>query len=381
MGTTMPLSDDTIDAAGKRYWRESDRYAKLAELVGNLCREIVSENVLRASVHWRAKTRKSFVNKLREHYAKDEKISDSVEAVFARVGDLSAVRVLTYVESDRPRVVDLISKAFEGPGGGDVEIDIKDKEDDELDPKDEKKNKKKKTGFYRATHCQVAIPQDLLVESNENLLGLTCEIQVCSMLAHVWNELEHDLIYKPQTGDPTPAEHNAIATLGHQTLAGDGVIVNLLELVEARQRKETDPFADEYDFVPRVRPLFPDANDFKRHAGQLFQALRDAGIDNPEQLRQQVLDGVESPPEKGAELVSAFLESIGGDWSEVYEPLNDETSDLLLVMVLRRFAQKIVDSNPSGRGHGRPKRFVYAARRWIDVGMHKAGQQAVAADG
>ena len=33
--------------------------------------------------------------------------------------------------------------------------------------------------FYRATHCQVFLPEDELVGAYENLKGASCEIQVC----------------------------------------------------------------------------------------------------------------------------------------------------------------------------------------------------------
>jgi ppGpp synthetase/RelA/SpoT-type nucleotidyltranferase len=65
--------------------------------------------------------------------------------------------------------------------------------------------------FYRATHCQVALKAEDLVEPFDNLEGITCEIQVCSLLAHVWNELEHDLVYKPTTGTFSGRESDSLA--------------------------------------------------------------------------------------------------------------------------------------------------------------------------
>jgi hypothetical protein len=59
----------------------------------------------------------------------------------------------------------------------------------------EVKDKQRETpeNFYRATHCEVFLPPVDLVGTYANVASVPCEIQVCSMMAHVWNEIEHDL--------------------------------------------------------------------------------------------------------------------------------------------------------------------------------------------
>jgi hypothetical protein len=39
----MPLTPQLVDAAIERYWREFDRYRKLAECVGEACRGLLEE--------------------------------------------------------------------------------------------------------------------------------------------------------------------------------------------------------------------------------------------------------------------------------------------------------------------------------------------------
>lgn len=62
-----------------------------------------------------------------------------------------------------------------------------------------------KSRFYRGVHCQVCLPEEELVGDFDNLPGTSCEIQICSMMAHVWNEIEHDVAYKPLRMGPGPA--------------------------------------------------------------------------------------------------------------------------------------------------------------------------------
>jgi len=136
-------------------------------------------------------------------------------------GDLAGVRITTYVETDRNSVVEAIQALFTGPEG---QVHVDKKDDTSL----------QRGSLYRATHCQVAIRDEELSGDNDNLKGQSCEIQVCSLLAHVWNEVEHDLGYKPLAGDLSSLEQDLLRVLGKETEAGDLVITNLLEAKERR---------------------------------------------------------------------------------------------------------------------------------------------------
>jgi ppGpp synthetase/RelA/SpoT-type nucleotidyltranferase len=179
------LDRERAAEAREQYALEYDRYSKLARLVSGVCKDLVERAGIQAAVQNRAKDPASFYRKL-VGYVEDENASKIEQVETARdaldmVGDLAAVRVATYVEADRGRVVELITNRFRGPlGDGSVEVDHKTKE----------------TG-YRATHCQVLLPDDLLTSpDNANIRDTSAEVQVCSMLAHVWNEIEHDIRYK-----------------------------------------------------------------------------------------------------------------------------------------------------------------------------------------
>lgn len=280
----MPLTDELIREAGERYFREQDRYAKLAELVADVCRrDVVEKHVIRATVQWRAKDRKRFEKKLQKWLADTAKTSrveriSNVDDVFREAGgDLAGVRVATYVETDRLKVVEAIKKIFAGPGSDHVDVDNKDEA------------ARERGSFYRATHCQVSLRQDVLVGTYENLHGLSCEIQVCSLLAHAWNEIEHDLGYKPLSGKLSALEGQLLEVLGRQTEAGDIVISALLSEKEKRLLANQGKFADEYDFVVRMRGSFLDSPDFGSNAGQLYEELVALEMDTPQKINEQLL--------------------------------------------------------------------------------------------
>ncbi len=199
---------------------------------------------------------------------------------FGRVTDLAGVRVSTYLlEGDRARVVAEIQRLFDGPNAGPVLLDAK--------------NYDGAHNYYRATHCQVSLRPEDLDEPYDNLHGLTCEIQVCSLLAHVWNELEHDLVYKPTTGAISARERESLNILGSMTLSGDLVIKQLFDLNAERIKKAQDnasPFLDVYDFVARMRDAFPHCTDFGNNAGQLYEDLVAVGVNTPAAVHEQFFD-------------------------------------------------------------------------------------------
>jgi ppGpp synthetase/RelA/SpoT-type nucleotidyltranferase len=237
----MPLTETIVRSAVERYRREYDRYLKLARRVDEICRaEVVEANAIRAQVTFRAKDPKRLEGKLMK-FLHDPSWSariGSVEELLDNVSDLAAVRVATYEEKDRARVAEVIGRVFVGRGGGAVDIEVKDAEG----------------RFYRATHCGVCLPARELAGAYENLAGLNCEIQVSSMLAHVWNEIEHDLRYKPQSGEPTERENELLTALAQLLSAGDIVIKHLLEEAEKRSREGVPLFVDVSDDVSEGLP-------------------------------------------------------------------------------------------------------------------------------
>lgn len=344
----MPIADKVIRDAVARYDRERDRYLKLAARVSDICRSsIVEDNAIRAQVTFRTKTVRSFEGKLKRFARRPDKNYASVDDVFAGVGDFAGVRIATYRPEDERRVTEEIKKLFEGEDSAEVFVDKKDK------------LAVNSYQFYRATHCQVFLREEDLVGHYENLRGTSCEIQVCSMMAHVWNEIEHDIGYKPEGGGPGEAEKGLLEALGHLTRSGDAAITRLLAANAARMQENVGDFVDVHDFVARLRPFFPEA-DLSVNAGQAFDAVTEQGLNSVVTLKANLGDEALSPAvaAKRIEAFNRYLASVDG----VEYSLNPASADVLTVAVLHKFAGAIFDRHPSERGKGRPARIVYIAR-------------------
>jgi ppGpp synthetase/RelA/SpoT-type nucleotidyltranferase len=348
----MTTSEPTIAEAVARYQREYDRYLKLCSRVADICRyEIVEANAIRAHVTFRAKGPKSLEAKLRKFAQTGKKSMPTVDAVFAQVRDLAAVRVATYVQTDERKVTEAISKRFAGGNGAGVVIDLKDRH--ATDPKN----------FYRATHLEVCLPAQDIVGTYSNVDGVPCEIQVCSMMAHVWNEIEHDIGYKP-TGELSELEKTTLVNIGHLTRSGDGMISQLLSATDARNAEQITVFTDVYDFVARARRWFP-STDFAMNAGPLFEELQLLRLNTPAGIQKQIGD-LASVGERSRAELTALHASLQQRGETRYE-LEENSADRLLVLLLPKVAQHIVSNHPTGRGVGGPTRISWFASRYLDV--------------
>jgi ppGpp synthetase/RelA/SpoT-type nucleotidyltranferase len=312
--------------------------------------DIVKANAIRAQVTSRTKTADSFREKLERFSRRADKNMTDVDDVFSQVGDLAGVRIATYRQDDEKRVTEEIKKRFSWLKGLDVDIEVKDK----LDLESKK--------YYRATHCQASLRDDDLIGDYENLRGASCEIQICSMMAHVWNEIEHDIGYKPEGGGPGSGEHRLLGALGHLTRSGDEVITALLDATFARLEAQKGDFNDVYDFVARLRKDLPDI-DLAANAGQLFEALQALDLKSPERLKRYIGE-LKKSPRDAVQRIAAFNQFSEHRWGESFL-LDDTTSDLLLVLLLEQFAKEIEHSFPAGRAMGRPARIRSISTRYL----------------
>lgn len=343
----MAISDDVIEGAVARYERERDRYIKLASRVADIClAQIIEGDAIRAQVTFRTKTSQSFRGKLVRFSKRDDKNYETVDAVFEGIGDFAGVRVATYRPEDEQKVAERLRELFAGPKDGAIDVDLKNK----LDPTN--------CEFYRATHCQVFLKPEDLVGNYGNLRGASCEIQICSMMAHVWNEIEHDIGYKPAGGGPTQTERGLLEMLGHLTRSGDAAITRLLEANEQRMKRQTGEFTDVHDFVARMRPTFPKA-DLSVNAGQAYDAVLRLKLTSPDALHTAVDDFKETPARRRIDKFNAFAQEIGR--SEVM--MNASSADLITVLLLPLLAP-FQDAHPDTLSRPRSGRLAQVVEVW-----------------
>ncbi len=325
----MVIGHDRIDAVIALFSNERDRYERLALEVARRCRDLLRQNVIRGTVQFRAKNPEQLRRKLLQRGLEPARCSPDMgpAETLACVGDLAGVRINTYVEKQREEVVGLVQRRFSAPPGAkEVVVEVKDRDGG--------------VKFYRATHCQISLSPSDLAPDQADLAGIGCEIQVCSMLAHVWNEIEHDLAYKPLSGAPSEDEADILRAIGQMLVAGDVLINLLLEANHRRIAQVSGVFTDDFDFVVRTRPLFPQAGAFHLHAPALLPELRRLGYDSLDRIQAGLLE--DEPPERidtGLARLGEYLREAG----ETRFSPDPQSSDRLLLPLLERHADELVD--------------------------------------
>lgn len=341
------MNDNLVDETVRRYIREYDRYKKLADIVFGICQNIVRKNLtIRATIQHRAKNPTSLAEKIR----KSTKYK-SVDSVFEGISDLAGVRIITYQEADRSKVVDEIQRIFAGRDKKKVRTEVKDKNGN---------NGK----YYKATHCQVALPQEYLID-NFSLKDTTCEIQVCSLLSHVYNEIEHDLQYKPRTGNLSDEEKLLIDQLGLITQSGDITIRRLLEATNERLKQHKGEFLDVHDFAVRMGELLEVGKTFSNNAGLLYDVFVDLKLSSPEAILSALIDKGEELFEVADlqyDVLSKYIKS-----QKIKITIEKKSSDLLLLLLLRKKVFHIVENHFFTSENDRSSRLLGIAQAYKEM--------------
>lgn len=170
----MPLTEPQIETLTNQYLREMARFEKAAAYVADRLRRELRAAALRTLISFRAKHPDEFRGKLLRNaskYSFDALSSDPGRVVT----DLAGCRVLVYESADEERAAEVAKRVLSLAS---------------LSKAEEKHNKE---SGYRATHLLVFVPEE---SESLSFQGTTCEIQITSLSAHLFNELEHDIKYK-----------------------------------------------------------------------------------------------------------------------------------------------------------------------------------------
>lgn len=338
----------------------------MTRLVEESCiKHFIEEAGLLVNITARTKGESSLKKKLRRMMERGEKINwNSADDVFDGPSDFCGVRIAYYSKTDQAFIENGLEKIFQSK----LVFDRKDKYDQNSgEPK-----------FYKATHCQVAVAGDRLEGDNSNLEGLTCEIQICSMMEHVWNEIEHDIGYKPR-GTMSSGEIDALTALGILTRKGDAIIEDLIGAHQQRIEK-AERIDDTHGFVEFVRKLFNIRRiTFRENAGNLLEALQRLELDNKSKLCAAMGFGKDKKATSGNEQVWKTAQDEIGKFNTYLRKNNrggyvlnkNNSMDPVLMLVLMHSYKDILKTQPAGRGKGRPSRTRSLATQYQGYLQHK----------
>ena len=223
----MSVIDDFI----KQYNKEFDFYQKLSQIVSSKIEDQLIKRGIKAIVTHRAKRPDRLKDKLAKR--NEEKKYNTVEEIYQDIVDLAGIRVSLYFPSERNIIDEVINELFNVvktktfPDGGHT-------------PKHEKR-----FSGYWATHYRIKLKEDI---STKRYLETISEVQVASVLMHAWSEVEHDLVYKPFSGDLSKEELAILDEINGLVLSGEIALERLQSAMSERTRKQNE-IKDKYELT------------------------------------------------------------------------------------------------------------------------------------
>lgn len=234
-----------IDNFITQYNKEYDYYQKLAQIISNKIEDQLFKRGIKAIVSFRAKKPERLYDKLLNRNKKNK--YQSITEIFDDIVDLAGIRVSLYFPSERELLDEIINEIF----------DIKLKKDFP-DNTHVPKHNKRFSGYW-ATHYRVQLKYHSLTKRYQNTLA---EIQVASVLMHAWSEVEHDLVYKPYSGDLSKEELSILDEINGLVLAGEIALERLQSAMAIRTEKSAK-IDDKYELTNYIINKFKNIENVK----------------------------------------------------------------------------------------------------------------------
>lgn len=189
---------------------------------------------------------------------------------------------------------------------------------------------------YAATHYRVYMHEELLNDIQQLRYCNVCvEIQVASVLMHAWSEVEHDLVYKPETGEPSMEEYAILDEINGMVLAGEIALQRLQGAVKQRQESEDKPFSSSYQLAAyihdnlRARTAGTTSEIVVGHAVDLLGILHQTKRDRPK-LLAPYLDRISADVQDGL-VADQLIRLLRKDYPEIRAVISSQSAVTPLV--------------------------------------------------
>jgi ppGpp synthetase/RelA/SpoT-type nucleotidyltranferase len=235
----------------------------------------------------------------------------TVKEIEADIVDRAGVRIALYFPGDREDVDGIINSSF----------DVKKTKSFPVHGKPDDSKHPNRFSGYHAKHYRVHLLGANLKDADQRYTAGLIEIQVASVLMHAWSEVNHDLVYKPFSGNLSENEYAMLDQLNGLVLSGEIALENLQKAYKARVSQPPDsdqppkPFSNQFEVAAFLKKEVAERMPHGRpepamgRADILFELLRRANLNDPQKLRQIVDEALPPNPRRpiAQDIIDALL--------------------------------------------------------------------------
>lgn len=228
---------DVIEHFIVQYQNEFDYYSQTSKICAHQLENKLESSGIRAMITFRAKRADRLEDKLRKRNL--EKNYQTFEDIYKDIVDLAGVRIAFYFPQDMQEIDKIILNQFHI---------LKSKEF----PKIGDQGYRKTFIGYKAKHYRINLDPQKLSANEKKFSQALVEIQVASILMHSWAEVEHDLVYKPLSGDLSEDELAILDELNGLVLTGEIALDGLQRAFRRRMANEDKQFNNHFELAAYI---------------------------------------------------------------------------------------------------------------------------------
>lgn len=269
------------------YTKEFDFYREASRICAQICETNMEQIGIRAIVTNRAKKIERLRNKLEKRNF--EKNYGSFEDINEDIVDFSGIRIALYFPGDLNKVQQFIESNFEIK-------ECKSFPESLQSQQIQKKDYKKRFSGYWATHYRVYLKSKDLPGELKKYSQALIEIQIASALMLAWAEVEHDLIYKPFSGELSYEEYQILDELNGLVLAGEIALERLQKAVKNRVSQVGKEFNNHYELAMFLYNNLGSVTEKAQseivlgRVDLLFNCLKSSKFNKPEYLKEFLVE-------------------------------------------------------------------------------------------
>jgi len=259
------------------YVKEYDFYKELSRICAETLEAKLESHGIRTIVTYRAKKPERL--RLKIEARNKTKNYEKMEEIHSDIADFAGVRIALYFPSDTAEVKRIIESDFNVILAKNF-------------PEENKSNPEKRFSGYWANHFRCSLKNDNLNEVDFRYSESSVEIQVASVLMHAWSEVEHDLVYKPLSGEVSEDELAILDQLNGLVMAGEIALERLQRALKIRTSQSNQSFNNHYELATYLYSVFGDRDNDRKfdnlvlgRVDILFSFLKEIKKENADDIK------------------------------------------------------------------------------------------------